>query len=386
MTHSVAFFSNQFAMQSGHGIARYARELYWGIQHMDPDIKIVPVSTWSDRSGEELDLFKYQTGLEVLKGGSKMLPLAWKYLDYPKIESLLPISVDLVHALSPGYPIATSKPYVVTVHDVGPLTHPQFFTKKDQWLMGSSIKQAAKKADALLCVSRTTSEELISYVSDRYGFDISDRCHVVYEGVHDSFTTASDTNSISDHHLVEDLLDKPFILTVGKISPRKNLQLVLDALKLLKTSFPDLQLLTVGGDGWDFKLVKEKVDELGILDRVHFLGYVSDDLLRLLYKRAEVFVYPSLFEGFGLTILEAMSAGCPVITSDRSCLPEIAGNAALFVDPTDSDQLVSGVSTLLNDRDLRSDLVERGRIRASEFRWQTTAEQTVAHYKSILEH
>ncbi|WP_181039955.1 glycosyltransferase family 4 protein [Aureitalea marina] len=371
-------------MTSGHGIARYAKELYAGIRRLESEFNIVPVSTWSDRKGNDLNDFIESTGLNILPGGSKFLPLAWKYFNYPNVEQCLRSEVDLVHALSPGYPLATRKPYLVTVHDIGPLTHKQFFTKKDQWLMQASIKQAVRHADGIICVSHSTAKDLQNYVQDTYREDLTDRIRVIHEGVDSDFGQPVKTIEIPDIHLIDELKGRPYLLTVGKISPRKNLDLVLNSFKDLTLKFPDHQLLTVGGDGWDFQQVKQRAGEYGIQKSVHFLGYVSDELLKHLYAHTEVFIYPSLFEGFGLTLLEAMACGAPVVTSNISSMPEIAGDAAILIDPKNQHDLTDKLIQLLSDSTMKCYFREKGISRASDFDWQHTATKTLEFYNNII--
>ena len=310
-----------------------------------------------------------------------MTPLAWIFFNFPFLENGITNQIDIVHALSLGYKVATLKPYVVTIHDIGPLTHPQYFTKKDQWFMKGSLKQAVKKAAAMICVSQATADAVEDYALANYNTSVKERLHVVHEGVDEVFFKIPEIDKITDFHLVASLLSTPFVLTVGQISPRKNLQTVLRAFNKLKDELPNLQLITVGGNGWDYGKVKEQVKALGLENRVHFLGYVSDDLLRLLYRKAVVFVYPSLFEGFGLTVLEAMASSCPVITSNTTSLPEISGDAAILINPEDVDELSTSIVLVSTNKKIREQMIKKGLQRAKTFTWEKAAALTFDIYK-----
>lgn len=378
----VAYFSNQFASRQGHGVARYAHELYEAVEALDGDTEITPVAAWSDRDDEDLGKLQRRTGLQILPWGRKLTPLFWNYLGFPRIESWLDKPADIVHAVSLGYPVATKKPYVVTVHDIGPLTHPEYFSEAPPWIMERSLKQAVKQAAALICVSQATAEELMKYVKERYMVDIEDRIHIVHEGVGEKFFEDVDMGSL-DKLPGMPPENVPIILSAGKISPRKNFQGIIEALGKVKDSVSH-HLIAVGGDGWDYEQVKESVAKHGIEDRVHFVGYVSDEQLCALYRRASVYVHASLFEGFGLTVLEAMAAGCPVITSNCSSLPEVAGDAALLVDPQDSVEIANALKSVCCSEQIAENLRIKGAARAKEFSWLNCAQRVCEIYKAVV--
>jgi len=297
----------------------------------------------------------------------------WSVLNSPPIEYWLKGSADIVHAVALGYPVATRKPLVVTVHDLGPLTHPEFFSNTHPWIMKLSLAQAVKQANALICVSTSTATELSDYV----GPAVLDRVHVIPEGVSSFFFEPPDVDSL---RFLADLPDPgtPFILSTGKLSPRKNVQGLLDAMALLSAWIPH-HLVLVGGEGWGVEEMISTRDRA----QVHFVGYVTDEQLRALYGRASVYVHPSLYEGFGLTVLEAMAAGCPVVTSNVYSLPEVAGDAALLVDPRDTEALADAIRRLCTDDELAADLRARGKRRAESYRWDSCASQVVSVYHEV---
>ncbi len=373
----VAYFSNQFADKQGHGLARYSRKLFSALQNVGRDIKVIPVAAWS--SMDELDLakLKRESGLQLMPLGQRITPLAWTFLNCPTIEYLLPDSADVVHAVSLGYPIATKKPFVVTVHDLGPLTHPEFFTNTSPWVMKQSLKQMIKQADAIICVSNSTADELTTYVGD----DLGGRIEVIHEGVSPDFFLPTDSACLQG--IVDlPLPGTPFVLATGKISPRKNVQGLVKAMMKLGDSIPH-HLVLVGGDGWGMDELYQQLGNSKLKERIHFPGYVSDEQLRALYALASAYVHPSLYEGFGLTVLEAMAAGCPVITSNTSSLPEVVGEAAILIDPHNSDEMAEAIKSICMNSSLEEEYISRGHNRAKLFTWEQCARLTTDVYRRI---
>lgn len=373
----IAYFSNQFATKSGHGVARYAREVFHAVGQVASDIELTPVATWSDRDSAGVKRLSEQTGLRIAGWGRRWTPLAWTLLDWPPIERWLDFSPDLVHVVALGFRVSTRKPLVVTVHDIGPLTHPQFFSETKPWILKRSVQQAIDQAVAIICVSQATANELQTYA----GRDLSGRLHVVHEGVSEEMFQSPPIGVLQDLSELPEA-DVPLILTAGKISPRKNVSRVIQAFTQLQREIPH-HLILVGGSGWDADEVARQIDDPAVAGRVHSLGYVTDEQLRALYHRASVYVHPSLFEGFGLTVLEAMAAGCPVVTSNVFSLPEVAGDAAILVDPYSVDAIAEGIRTVCSDDEIRTRLKRHGRKRANEFTWKRCAEQVAAIYRGV---
>ncbi len=174
----------------------------------------------------------------------------------------------------------------------------------------------------------------------------------------------------------------PYILFAGTLEPRKNLKLLIDALPLMRHDIP---LVLAGWSGWGDKAWLERLDEAGLARRVILSGYVDDEELTCLYSGATALVYPSLYEGFGLPVLEAMACGCPVVCSRTSCLPETAGEAALLVDPHDPEELAGILDRLVESETVRQSLREQGLARAALFTWEKTARQTLAVFQRVCD-
>ena len=378
MGSQIAFFSNQFASKQGHGVARYSKELFAHLRNQN-ECDITPIAAWSDVESTELENFKEQTGLQLLRTGRRLTSALWTYLGWPWLEIIAGRKFDLVHILSLGYPVSVKGKVLITIHDIGPLTHPEYFSENPPWLMRKALKQAVKNCQSIICVSEYTAMEVKQYALEHFAVDLSEKLVVVHEGVNQSFFDAP--RKVSD--AFQNKLPENFFLCAGKISPRKNTIRVFEALTnaQLQTS----NLVLVGGDGWDHEQVKLKVAELNLQNRVHFLGYVSDEELKYCYTQCQAFVYPSLFEGFGLTVLEAMACGSPVISSNTTSIPEVAGDAALLVNPLNSEDIAEAMIRISQDEKSRTQLIEKGSLRAKKMTWKKAATETIKVYQEVLE-
>jgi len=374
---NIICYANQFADREGHGQARYARQLFQSLRSC-PGISPTPVAAWTSCEKQEFEQLKREFGIHLLPWGRKLTPLAWTFAGFPPVEHWMDDRVDIVHAFTPDYPIATRKPFVVTVHDIGPLTHPEFFNNRPQWIMKRSIGQMINKADAIICVSQATSDDLLNYAGRKLN---EDRVHIIGEGVSPVFFSDGNEQCLTGlSHMPK--AGTPFILSTGKISPRKNIQGVIEALSLILDDIPH-HLVLVGGSGWEMDQVHAQLNTPRLAERVHMVGYVSDEQLITLYKAASAYVHPSLFEGFGLTLLEAMAAGCPVITSNVFSLPEVAGDAALLVNPHDAREIANAIKSVCLDTSISNGLIRMGRDRVAYFSWDEAARKLADVYHQI---
>jgi glycosyltransferase involved in cell wall biosynthesis len=178
---------------------------------------------------------------------------------------------------------------------------------------------------------------------------------------------------------------KPYLLFVSTIEPRKNINTIITAFNFLKEKYKiDHQLILIGKKGWNYEPIFTAIENSPWKNEIHHLDYLSNELVALFYSIADVFVYPSHYEGFGLPVLEAMTLGAPVVTSNTSSIPEVTGDAAILIDPDDYMQLAEAILQVISDSQLRQDLINKGKIRANLFSWERTAEQTLKAYRSIL--
>jgi glycosyltransferase involved in cell wall biosynthesis len=276
--------------------------------------------------------------------------------------------LHLPAGLGPARPLL---PAVVTIHDTMVFRFPQLFRPWHRHYARVMLPRLARAAALVITGSQATRADLIEHLGVA-----PDRIAVVPYGVDIRFAPLAADSPEARAVVARYHLPPNFILAVGAIEPRKNLPRILDAVRQLngRAATAGVTLVHAGPEGWAHDVPREAA---------RFLGYVPAADLRVLYGLARAFVYPSLWEGFGFPVIEAMACGCPVITSDVSALPEVAGGAALLVDPTATEQLAAAIARVWADEGLRRDLVARGRARAAGFTWQRTARETVAVYERV---
>jgi len=286
---------------------------------------------------------------------------------------------DVFH--DPGYflPIVSSGyKSVVTVHDLVVYTFPQTNSKKYFWYMRQMTKIGVEKADLIIALSFHTKEDLIRILKVP-----ESKVRVVYSATNEHLKPVTDPAEIAATR-EKFGIEGPYILCVNTIEPRKNLPRLLSAYHLLKTEMNlEHKLVVCGMFGWLYGDVFTTIRELGLEDSIIFTSYVKDEDLPRLYSGAELFVFPSLYEGFGLPALEAMACGAPVITSSSSSLPEIVGDAAILINPYSIEELAEAMYKVLTDESLRSKMRKDGLSRASLFSWEKTASQTLSIYEEL---
>jgi len=290
---------------------------------------------------------------------------------------LAPMRLDLLH--SPDFipPFRSKARSVITVHDLNFMMFPQFLTKDSARYYGQ-IDRAVRHADGLIAVSHATKRDIVQLLGVP-----EHNIRVIYEAASPIFRPLR-SEDLSQQVRGRFGIQGPFLLFVSTIEPRKNVPVLLRAYRQLRDSYNvDARLVLAGDKGWLFDEVFDLTRRLELEDHVLFLGRVTTKDLLWLYNTAEALVAPSLYEGFGLTPLEAMACGTPVIVSDVSSLPEIVADAGLTVDPTDVEALTVAMWRLLDDAELRKTLVQKGLKRAALFSWDKAAKETLALYKSI---
>ncbi len=275
---------------------------------------------------------------------------------------------DLFHGTLNVVPLACPVPSVVTIHDLAFIRFPYTFRSYNRTYLDLATRVSVRRATRILAVSEHTKREVVGLLGVP-----AERVVVTPNAARAHFRppAAEALAAFRTRHR----LPEQFVLYVGTLEPRKNLTTLLDAYAQVarRSAVP---LLVGGGKGWMYDAVFARLEALGLRDRVHFVGYLDEEELPLWYAAARLFVFPSLYEGFGMPPLEAMACGTPVVTSNSSSLPEVVGDAGLMVAPTDVDALAAAIMRLLNDDALHADLRERGLRRAQQFAWHTTAERT----------
>jgi glycosyltransferase involved in cell wall biosynthesis len=289
---------------------------------------------------------------------------------------------DIYHLPCPDVIGIYSGKLIVTIHDLIYKTYPQAHSPETIELTEKYMQAIAAKADKIICISENTRRDFHAFFNIPY-----EKTCVVYNGVdHQLFyPLPQEERRHAAGQLKELGIDKPYILYVGTLEPRKNLHGLLESFARLKSKkvFHG-QLVVVGMKGWMQEGTGELVKKLGIERDVIFTGFISDDQLRQLYNMAELFVFPSFYEGFGFPILEAFCCGAAVITSKTSSCAEIALDAALTIDPKDTEEIAQAMEQVLTDKSIKESLQGAGLKRAQEFSFLTTAQKTLDVYSKIL--
>jgi len=289
-----------------------------------------------------------------------------------------PEDFDIIH--NPAqYPVSPKihSNYVITVHDLIPILYPEYvgiiYSVQAKIHYPISMKYATK----IITDSNHTKNDIIRL------YKIADeKIKVIYPGVSSNFHPASEDEILKVKTKFK--LFKPFILFVGAIEPKKNVELLIKAYSLCLKNNPNLELVIAGKKAWKFESVFKLIERLNLKSEIRILDFVPYEDLRALYSGAEVFVFPSRYEGFGLPPLEAMRCGTPVITSNVSSLPEIVGQEGLMVGTDDPEGLADSIIRVISDLNFRDSYTRYCKNRAELFRWEKTAEETLDIYKSVV--
>lgn len=301
------------------------------------------------------------------------LPRLWTQLGLASRTFNDPLDVLFVPAHTLPLIRKPDLPTVMVVHDLGAEYLPAMHQVKQQLYLNFITHHQLKTATHLIAVSEATKKDLIGKINIP-----PSKISII----HEAFEKKNNTKANIDKTLCKfHLENKPFFLFVGTIQPRKNLMRLIEAFSLFliesKDNARDCQLVIAGKPGWDYQVILDLPAQLGIAKQVKFVGRVNDEELTALYQRAVALTYPSLFEGFGLPILEAYSNDCPVITSNTSSMPEVAGKGAVLVDPTSVNAIMTAMNSLFHDQEQRRNLIRLGQAQLIHFSWKKAAEETL---------
>lgn len=278
--------------------------------------------------------------------------------------------IDVFFSPAHYSPRFLSQPLVVTIHDLSYKNFPNDFLKKDLYKLTHWSDYSIKKANEIIAVSKTTKRDILR----EYGV-AHDKVHVIHNGFTYESNPAKSTVSIDKKY---NLKTNKYILHVGTLQPRKNIPFLIQAFKLFANRHPEFKLILVGKEGWLYKDIINLIKNEQLEEKVVLTGYVDDKLKNLLYKNAFCLVMPSLYEGFGIPILEAMYHSCPVVASYSSSLPEVGGDACIYFDPKDKDDLLEKMEILVNDTNLYKTLKSKGKKRIKAFSWDICAKSTLS--------
>jgi glycosyltransferase involved in cell wall biosynthesis len=286
--------------------------------------------------------------------------------------------IDVLHSTFTPPPVARTRE-VLTLHCLSSFVHPEFYSPLIAWRLNTLLRIGMRRAGQIVCVSDATRHD----VHERFKVPL-ERLAVAYNGVGSQFvpTPPDDARRIVAERLG---IDYPYLLFVGKLEPRKNVERLIEAYARVRAETrTDARLLLAGHRTAVTPRIDALVRKLGVDRYVTRIGYVPGDLLPPLYSAARMFLFPSLWEGFGIPIVEAMACGTPVITSSATCLPEIAGRAAVIVDPRSTDSLADAIARLDASEAERQRLVRLGFERAAWFTWERSASATLDAYRRLV--
>lgn len=291
---------------------------------------------------------------------------------FPKfgLEQVFDVKADISHFFNFVIPPKASGMTINTVHDLVYLNYPETMEKRNYRRLKLHLERSCREADVIITVSQTVKREMI----EQMGLPGA-KIRVVYNGVDQSrfFPGAGRLASMPEH----------YFLYLGTLEPRKNLTGLLEAYRIGKQKFGDCKLVLGGARGWEYDEIFRKVKEYRLEEDVIFPGYLPAEQLSGLYAGAQAFVFPSLYEGFGIPPLEAMACGTPVITSKCSSLPEVAGDAAVLADPCNPEELAAAMEQILTDSALRKSCISRGLERVKRFTWEKAADGIYGIYKEL---
>ncbi|MCY3959067.1 MAG: glycosyltransferase family 1 protein [Chloroflexi bacterium] len=307
-----------------------------------------------------------RTGVRVL----------WEHLLAP--WQIATARLDVVHSLLNVVPLAAPTRHVVTVHDLSFMRVPGAHPTHRRWYLTAATWLSARRAKVVLADSRATRDDVVELLGVH-----PDRVHVVYPGREAVFHPRPDARV--DAFRRDHGVDKPFVLFVGTLEPRKNVDVLVRAFGLAARNGLAGNLVIAGGRGWATDAIDAAIADSPVRRRIRRIGYVKQEDLPYWYCAADLVVYPSSYEGFGIPVLEAMASGTPVITSNRSSLPEVGGDAALAVDPRDAAQLAATMSAVLQSPERRARMSKLGLVQAQRFDWTVAAEQCLSLYRRALD-
>lgn len=367
------------AYEQGAGIGRYVRELVRALAALDTQTPYRLFVAGATRGN-----LPASPGANFSWRPTRITPLwfarLWHRLQLPLPVEAFTGRVTLFHATDFTLPpVLPGTKTLLTVHDLSFVRAPETTTPVLKAYLDKVVPRSVRRATHVLADSQATKDDLV----DLYGTS-PDKITVLLGGVNPEFEPVLDEDTRRAARRRYAIPDNPYIFSVGTVQPRKNYARLIEAVSLLGPAFGDVHLVIAGGHGWLDDSIYQAVHTFGLDERVHFTGFVRDGDLPALYSAATCFAYPSLYEGIGLPVLEAMACGTPVVTSNISSMPEISGEAALLVDPYDVAALADALRTLLSEDALRQDLVQRGFSQAATFTWERAAAQLYGVYQHML--
>ncbi|MDH3327566.1 MAG: glycosyltransferase family 4 protein [Gammaproteobacteria bacterium] len=372
-------FDAKRAFHNFRGLGNYSRNLIQGLiegypDHryfaFTPEFKDPRVTAWREKI-PDLDVVRPEGFI------SKKIPALWR--SQLVIKDLMADNIDLYHGLHHELPTGLRQAgikSVVTVHDVLFLRFPQFHSKINRMIYTRKLKSSCNNADVVIAISEQTKQDLIDFLQVP-----EEKIQVVYQSCEPLFFNEITSEQEATTRQKYKLPDQ-YLLYVGALTPSKNLENLLRAYYKLQANEPEVHLVIAGMGGLE-KALKQQSADWNISEKVHFPGFIDNTDLPALFKAATIFVYPSLFEGFGIPIIEALASGTPVITSTDSCFAEAGGPGSKYVNPQSVDQLSSEIKTVLASRELRTEMIEQGKAHVQQFHPSNTTRNMMSLYQDL---
>ncbi len=369
------------AVNQRAGIGRLVRNQVLALAEVDRDNDYRLVYARPNRGSEPQfprarNFSRHEVGIR-----ERWLTILWHRAKLPLPADWLSGPVDVYHCPDFVLPPLRHARGILTVHDLAFLMRPDCADARLRAFLEEVVPRSVRRADFIIADSENTRNDLVVLL----GVSPSSVA-VVPGGVEERFSPVNEPQRLERARRVLGVGKAPFVLAIGVLEPRKNLNRLMDAFLALKERrnvAPDLKLVLAGGKGWLYDDIFEHHATSPVRDDILLPGFVPDEMLPAIYSAADVLAFPSLYEGFGLPILEAMACGTPVVASRSSCLPEVAEGAALLVDPTNVEALTGALELSLLDGDLRARLIREGKQRASEYSWRRAAEELLGVYKMV---
>jgi glycosyltransferase involved in cell wall biosynthesis len=364
------------AATQGAGIGRYTRELMRALLAL-PSHNRYSFFYASRTHTNESEIRNQKSEIRRLPFHDKWLMRVWQRLRLPIPVELITGRVDLFH--SPDFtlpPTLPGVPTLLTVHDLSFIRDPDSAWPSLRAFLNKAVPRSVQRATHVLADSKATKADLVELLGTP-----AEKITVLYSGVDARFVPIRDQVEL-DRVCAKYQLPRPFILSVGTLQPRKNYGRLIEAVGQVASTVPH-HLVITGGKGWMYETIFEQVKQSGLEGRVHFPGFVDDADLPALYSAADLFAYVSLYEGFGLPLLEAMACGTPVIGSNTSSLPEVIGDVGLQADPRNVDDITRALQQLIDQPELRARSIGLGLERAKTFTWKKAARELLAIYEQV---
>jgi len=360
------------------GLGNYSRFVVDALAKNYPDNSYC-LFTPKSRLHSDTEFYFSNANLQIVQpqGWQQKLKAQRYWRTYGMAKQVQQHGVQVYHGLSNELPrnLPAGVKKVVTIHDLIFMRFPQYYNKLDAYIYKKKVIHACNSADVIVAISKQTADDLTNYLNIN-----PEKIRVVYQGCHANFKAGNNRNEQARVTQTYQLPDK-FILSVGTIEQRKNAALIVHALNKIDK---DVHLVLVGKKTSYAEFINSIALQSGVSNRLHFRDQVTFADLPYVYQQAKVFVYPSLFEGFGIPIIEAISSGVPVISSTGSCFSEAGGSAAIYVDPHDADSLAENINVVLHNPAKAEEMIKKGRSYIVQFSPEQISKDLIELYSSVL--